>query len=107
VDSEGNTPLVYAILENHLSMLRFLLQKGAAVNEKQNGKLPLERAVELNLTKFAQVLIDFGASTDGMPLQLAAYALKKALQRNDVTMAECISLAAPATEQSNRRTFGV
>jgi hypothetical protein len=61
-DREGNTPLIYAIVNGKLDNVRLLLDRGADPNLANNGGgTPLAYATQLNREAIRDLLIEMGA----------------------------------------------
>jgi putative addiction module component (TIGR02574 family) len=63
-DECGNTPLHYAVLGKHITVVDFLLRKGADVNarhEPSNGYTPLDGAASTCSLQMARLLVASGA----------------------------------------------
>jgi ankyrin repeat protein len=64
-DADGDTALVYAILNEHPNIVLTLILAGAKMNTQNNeGMTPLMRAVEYDLVEEARVLIEHGADQE-------------------------------------------
>ncbi|MDF2588004.1 MAG: hypothetical protein K0S41_1845 [Anaerocolumna sp.] len=64
-DSDGRTPLIYAVMENKEEMVTMLIDKGVNVNKQDiNGYSPLHFASQRYLVSIANILIQFGALVD-------------------------------------------
>jgi len=64
-DSEGRTPLIYAVMENNEEMVSLLLDLGANVNKQDiSGYSPLHFASQRYFISIAKTLIRFGALVD-------------------------------------------
>lgn len=62
VDENGQTPLYYAIKNNHKNVIEFLLTNGINIhNEDKKGQTPINFAVRYNKNNFKDILIKFGA----------------------------------------------
>ncbi|CAI9107698.1 OLC1v1007122C1 [Oldenlandia corymbosa var. corymbosa] len=77
-DAEGQTPLFEAILGKHVSVAKFLIERGADVKKTNyKGSTPLHYAAEKGSLELVKFLISKGAdiheiSEDGSPLHSAA-----------------------------------
>ena len=61
-DREGNTPLIYAIVNRRVKNVRLLLDRGADPNLANNGGgTPLAYATQLNLPEIRNLLMEAGA----------------------------------------------
>lgn len=79
---EFETPLVKAIKEVNICVVKDLLAKGVKVNEKSCGETPLNYAVAKGNIEITRILLDYGADmkpTPNSPLMIAA-------GRNDIDM---------------------
>lgn len=64
-DSEGRTPLHWAVDRGHLKLVEILLSKNADVNAKDNeGQTSLHYAVVCEREAFAELLVKYGADPD-------------------------------------------
>ncbi|EAY85931.1 hypothetical protein OsI_07291 [Oryza sativa Indica Group] len=77
-DQEGRTPLIIAIVFNHVSTVEYLLDRGADANKaSHNGLTPIHFAICLGECGMVQLLLAKGACVDpvaycGTPLHVAA-----------------------------------
>lgn len=61
-DKDGNSPLVHAIKDNHLSIIKLLIRNGANVNMKnKEGNSPLVYAIQNNNLTVVKLLTENGA----------------------------------------------
>ena len=64
-DQRGSTPLILAGYYNHQDVVRFMLERGAPVDEKDSsGNTALMGACFKGYTEIAEILIDAGADVD-------------------------------------------
>ena len=62
-DEKGYTPLMYAIMNHNLDMVKFLVENGANINLcNKKGQSPLEIAYLYNCEDIATYLLEKGAS---------------------------------------------
>ena len=65
VDTNGNTPLMIAVIDNKAEIVKFLLDNGAHVNQEDNfGNTPLLIAVRNNNADIVKMLLDKGADVN-------------------------------------------
>jgi ankyrin repeat protein len=89
-DKGMHTALYYAIKNGNETLIRFLLERGAAINVRwDNGSTPLHRAVLYNHFEIVKLLVENGASIDARdkngntPLDIAKKQEHQALASDD------------------------
>jgi len=69
-DKDGATPLNYAVAENRVAVVKFLLASKANVNaKKKNGRTPLHIAASLGLQDVVTLLLSKGADMNAQDAQ--------------------------------------
>lgn len=67
IDSQGDTPLFFAIENDSLAAVRFLLSAGADMEFRSDGgQSPLQCAARLNQVEMVKALLDHGAFVDAV-----------------------------------------
>ncbi len=62
-NKDGWTPLSVAVITGHKGTAELLISKGADVNAKWNGRIPLDFAISNDLTETANLLRKHGGKT--------------------------------------------
>jgi len=63
-DSQGREPLYEAVMSNSPEIVKFLLEKGARMSAKIDGKTYLHIAAQMNKIQSFKVLLSFGANSE-------------------------------------------